>query len=141
MKVCSKCHRRLPRSAFYRSRSRKDGCQTYCKKCAHQRRVQYYKDHRAEEDAANRKRRKRYNDRFIQYKKTLMCRKCGESRWYVLDFHHPKRDKEETVGRLVSQQAAWERVLRELSRCRVLCANCHRELHYKNGTRGIGVSA
>ena len=141
MKVCSKCRRRLPHHAFYKNRARKDGYQTYCKECSHRRRVQYYKEHQAEEDAANKKRRERYRRRFIRYKQTLACARCGEARWYVLDFHHPKRDKESTVGLLITRQAAWDTVIKEIAKCRVLCANCHRELHHRSRTRGIGVSA
>jgi hypothetical protein len=34
MKVCSRCERSLPFSAFYRNKSKRDGVESYCKECA-----------------------------------------------------------------------------------------------------------
>lgn len=36
MKVCSKCKRELMVDSFYKDKSRKDGLQSYCKKCVKQ---------------------------------------------------------------------------------------------------------
>jgi hypothetical protein len=88
-------------------------------------------------EAANKEKRRKYNDDFrkslrewfIEFKSSLSCEKCGESHPACLDFHH--RDpstKELTVARalLISKK----RVLEEIEKCDVLCANCHRKVHY-----------
>lgn len=135
-KRCSKCGRVLPATKFYKNRAKKDGLQSYCHDCAHRRRVQYYKENRVCEDKRNREAYKRYQERYQRYKEKCVCEVCGESRWYVLDFHHDGDDKTEHIGALVARQRSWAAVVAEIQKCRVLCANCHRALHYEDGTRG-----
>ena len=65
------------------------------------------------------------------YKQTLKCYKCGESRHWVLDFHH--RDpsiKDGTITQMLLNSSR-EKLLQEIDKCDVLCANCHRDLHYQ----------
>jgi hypothetical protein len=67
---------------------------------------------------------------FKAYKATLKCSRCGEDDPITLDFHH-----REQVGRKARLVWAWKRgwgiarLQRELAKCDVLCANCHRKLH------------
>jgi len=129
MKTCSKCKQELADDHFYKHK--KYGLQAWCKKCSHERRSQYYQDNKETELERNKKTRDRYNQRFTDYKKTLSCRSCGETRWYVLDFHHPDdTGKVDNVGSMIAAQRAWKDVIKEIKKCEVLCANCHRELHY-----------
>lgn len=56
------------------------------------------------------------------------CSICGYQKCMAaLDIHHTNPEiKEFTISaRLVS----WDRLTRELDKCVVLCANCHRETH------------
>jgi hypothetical protein len=68
---------------------------------------------------------------YIEIKKNLKCESCGESRYWVLDFHHinPK-EKEYEVSSLI-RIGNKKRVLDEINKCKVLCANCHRDLHHQ----------
>jgi hypothetical protein len=45
----------------------------------------------------------------------------------VLEFHHVE-EKDMEIGRMVAQGYPPESIAREISRCVVLCANCHRRL-------------
>lgn len=72
---------------------------------------------------------------FIDLKKTKSCYLCGESRWYVLDFHHKdghrRRGNNLTVSRMVRARYAKETILAEINdKCTCVCANCHREIHH-----------
>lgn len=64
-------------------------------------------------------------------KEDIKCVECGLRNPICLDFHHidPKRKD----GRIISaiRQKGWskKRVLEEISKCKILCANCHRNLH------------
>ena len=61
------------------------------------------------------------------------CIKCGYNRSAVaLDWHH-LGDKEDPV----SDCKTWVKFNKEVGKCVVLCANCHREAHA--GLNGIGV--
>ena len=77
----------------------------------------------------NKRRVKKWIDK---YKETLKCSKCGESHPSTIDFHHKNRDtKEVSVAYLVANGYSTKRIEKELEKCEVLCANCHRKLHYK----------
>lgn len=48
---------------------------------------------------------------------------------YVYDFHHMNpSEKEVDPGSLMHK--SWESVEKEVSKCILVCANCHRILHY-----------
>ena len=83
-------------------------------------------------DCVKENEKKRYAqkmEQFIEIKKTLMCRKCGENRWYLLDFHHRNpNEKDYVVSDLTRTPIAT--IMKEVEKCDPLCANCHREWHY-----------
>ncbi|WP_343773037.1 homing endonuclease associated repeat-containing protein [Natronoarchaeum mannanilyticum] len=59
------------------------------------------------------------------------CERCGEETPACLDFHHPDHvEKEMEVGKMVTYGYSRERLLDEIEKCVVLCANCHRKEHY-----------
>jgi hypothetical protein len=53
------------------------------------------------------------------------CVDCGENDPVVLDFDH-KSDKVASISYLLGTVAGWERVEKEIEKCEVRCANCHR---------------
>ncbi|NGM68676.1 hypothetical protein G6M89_06580 [Natronolimnobius sp. AArcel1] len=63
-------------------------------------------------------------------KRNTGCNQCTESDPACLDFHHVASEKEATVSKLVSDSKPKQRILTEIERCQVLCANCHRKEHY-----------
>jgi predicted HNH restriction endonuclease len=79
--------------------------------------------------AAVAKRRKAVRQKAIAYKGSK-CELCGYSKCAVaLEFHH--LDGEEKGFGISSKgyTGSWEVVRRELEKCILVCANCHRELH------------
>lgn len=58
------------------------------------------------------------------------CVDCGEDDLVVLEFDH-LRDKEANVSRLVASGVSWDRVMAEIEKCQVRCANCHRRVTYR----------
>jgi hypothetical protein len=52
----------------------------------------------------------------------------------VLDFHHRDEDfKEHKICDMVHRGFTLAKILAEIAKCDVLCANCHRRFHYENG--------
>jgi hypothetical protein len=65
------------------------------------------------------------------YKKELCCSRCGESRSICLDFHHREPDQKDLeIAQALRQGWSKQRILAEIDKCEVLCANCHRKLHW-----------
>lgn len=59
------------------------------------------------------------------------CSKCGYHKCFnALEFHHNKGEKEENISVLI-RNFSKEKALKEVDKCIILCANCHREVHSK----------
>lgn len=88
----------------------------------------YYKNKetRLAETKANRfKIRKWVSD----LKKTLSC-SCGEDHPSCLEFHHKDpTQKDLSIADAISNGWSISRMIKEIEKCEVLCANCHRKVH------------
>ncbi len=69
---------------------------------------------------------------FIDMKKVESgCRDCGIRDVRVLEFHHIEGNtKDFAIADYYYHQYGEERLLIEMAKCEILCANCHRILHY-----------
>ncbi len=64
---------------------------------------------------------------YVQEQKSKPCADCSHTYHYcVMDFDH-RDDKTKTgdISRLY-QQSSWKRLLAEIAKCDLVCANCHR---------------
>lgn len=67
---------------------------------------------------------------YKNYKRQLMCIECDETHPACLEFHHRNpEDKVFEITNAVHDGLSKETILNEISKCDVLCANCHRKLH------------
>ena len=79
---------------------------------------------------ANKKWEHKKLDEFREIKKTLKCNRCSENHIACLEFHHiDPSGKEGNIGQICRSYST-ERLLKEIEKCEILCANCHRKLHY-----------
>jgi len=79
---------------------------------------------------------KRGKEKWDLYKSALHCARCPENHTATLDFHHiDPTEKEYEVSQLISNRM-FTKAYKEIKKCIVLCANCHRKHHYdeKAGT-------
>ena len=60
------------------------------------------------------------------------CKKCGNTKAYLLDFHHKDPKEKEDALATIAKNYNFELYFSELEKCDLLCANCHREFHYLN---------
>ena len=122
-KICSKCNIEQPLNHFHKNGFDKNGKQKYrgyCKTCANKIETKRYWQKRA----------------IIDDLRTI-CEKCGETRSYVIDFHHKdKNEKEVTIGQM---KRSVESLKEEINKCVCLCANCHREFHYLEKHQNITI--
>lgn len=128
-KYCNKCKSHKSVEQFGKNKAKKDGLQTRCKTCDTLYKKSLYSQNK---DFYKSKTRKAKRDKAAwmrEFKKTLHCEQCGDKRWYVLDFHHID-GKEDGVSDMVSRNCSIEKILKEIDKCKVLCSNCHREVHH-----------
>lgn len=71
------------------------------------------------------------------YKKAHPCQTCGESDWRCLDFHHrDPNTKTSGLNRVARKTSSMKKVLEEIEKCDVLCANCHRKVTWPLSSNG-----
>ena len=130
MKRCSKCLQDKPIKAFNKRGNKLQG---NCKECN----SNYLKEHyKKNKKYYNIKRKKRVDENLkwlFNYKENLYCIKCGYKENVVaLDFHHRNPDEKiDTISSGVRTQG-WskETLIKEIKKCDLLCANCHRVEHH-----------
>ncbi len=77
-------------------------------------------------------RRKKIREMAVEYKGGK-CEQCGYNRCIdALDFHHVDPELKDFNISSKGYTRSWERVKAELDKCRILCANCHREAHSRS---------
>jgi len=81
--------------------------------------------------AWNLARRGKYRTLVQEYKRAKGCAKCGLREPVCLDFHHVRGKKEALISALLNSGFGWERIYAEMVKCEILCANCHRLLHWR----------
>ena len=118
-KRCIACGKVKPREAFGRRAQEKDGLQAKCRECI----ADYQRFYRQQKALA-----------VYEYLKVHPCADCGEPDPVVLEFDHVRDAKVADVKRLVSSShISLRRVLEEIAKCEVRCANCHRRVTASRG--------
>ena len=82
--------------------------------------------------AAQKRHRVRIRSSLLEFLSSKRCVDCGENDPVVLDFDHKDpKDKTRNVARFLSGHYSWESVLKEIEKCEIRCANCHRRKSYE----------
>jgi hypothetical protein len=98
-------------------------------------RILYHKNPKPTADRVKRRRTKQ-QELLREAKLGKYCQVCGENDPCCLDYHH--RDPSEkfmTVNDMVRQRFSHKRILAEMAKCDLLCANCHRKHHFGSDRR------
>lgn len=131
-KECRGCHQVKPLSEYHNHKQTKDKKSTRCKVCLN---TQNKANREANPDYMRQYKREKRRKTKLKILDYLggKCSMCGlEDIPDVFDVHHenPKL-KDYRMSEL--SMMSWERVQNELDKeTRLLCANCHRRVHYRN---------
>jgi 5-methylcytosine-specific restriction endonuclease McrA len=88
-----------------------------------------YADRRSYLIGAVKKRRRKIRQMAIEYLGGR-CGRCGYHRCdEALEFHNRDSSKKDFGISSRGYTRSWKRVRKELDKCILLCANCHREVH------------
>jgi len=76
----------------------------------------------------------------LNYLGGKICKRCNNRDMPICcyEFHHHKGCKEMEISKLISQKKPFDIVKKELDKCVVVCANCHRLIHYFKINMGVG---
>lgn len=108
--ICKSCHAVQMRPINEKARKKRQGDPVYKENCRIRRNL-------------NRAKLRTEIDRI----KTKPCTDCGKSfHPYVMDFDHVRGEKKECVGVMCADGRPLKRVLDEIAKCDLVCANCHR---------------
>ncbi|OVE78929.1 hypothetical protein BVY00_01605 [bacterium G20] len=90
--------------------------------------IRTYADRRQYNIRAVSKRRRAVKALAIEYKGGK-CQLCGYKKYQgALDLHHIDREQKEFNISKKGHSRSWERVKKEIDKCILVCANCHREV-------------
>jgi len=129
-KICTKCGKRKKLANFHRRAKASDGRRPECAKCGCLQSVSYYSRHQKARISATQDRRRAALDWIRELRETSGCTICDESDPACLDYHHRNpKNKHLSIAEMVRQGYSRERILKEIRKCDVVCANCHRKLH------------
>ncbi|MDQ3062765.1 MAG: hypothetical protein M3R14_07865 [Acidobacteriota bacterium] len=121
-KICCRCKSEKPIEEF--AKKTKTRLQSHCNFCQRE----YLRNHYANNKNYYKNRNKlneEKNRQFIIEMKNKPCADCGKTYPpYVMDFDH-KGNKSFTIG--ASLHNYHKKVVTEIAKCDVVCANCHRE--------------
>lgn len=88
-----------------------------------------YKDRAEYMKMAVSRRRKKLREMAREHKggKCMICGyfKCGDA----LDFHHIDPKQKDFSLSVKGLTRSWDKIQKEIDKCVLLCANCHREVH------------
>lgn len=117
MKLCRYCNKYYPESEF--------GVALTTKK-------KVYRRHKCKfcYRATKQKLKQKYQQWLMDYKKRHKCSKCGVTDYRVLEFHHLHNKEFSIAVAFHYAHYGFERLKKEVEKCIVLCANCHRILHH-----------
>jgi hypothetical protein len=68
---------------------------------------------------------RRNQERLFEHLDDLACVDCGEDDSRVLQFDHVRGVKHGDVAQMVISGYSWNRILEEIAKCEIVCANCH----------------
>jgi hypothetical protein len=130
MKRCGMCKETLPDSAFSFKNKTTGMRQATCKICCRVYSKRYYLRHaieiRPRKRARTEAQRVKNSDFVLEHLATHPCVDCGEPDVVVLEFDHVRGKKLESVSALACAGVSMQRVVAEIAKCVVRCANCHR---------------
>jgi hypothetical protein len=130
-KKCRKCQKTKDILKFTRKHTSPDGYAARCKDCTRAVVNEHYKKNKKRYLEKAKKWNKEKRDWFQGLKEDLECSECGEDHPACIEFHHrDPRKKDFTVANFKNLGYSKARILKEIKKCNVLCANCHRKKHW-----------
>ena len=128
MKICKHCLTQKPLSSFKTYKGKKNN-HYLCEECIRKYNRDYWakkKKHLSKKKKENALKLKERNKLYvIDFLKKSKCVDCSIDNLLVLEFDHIKEKKLYNISEMVSN-CSLETLKKEIEKCEVVCANCHR---------------
>lgn len=131
LKFCNSCGKEKSLESFGKNSSKKDGLQTQCRECKRETQRKWYaKNRKVHYHNTKIKAIERIEEnkrRLKDYLSNKKCTDCDNNDWRVFEFDHINADeKRDSVSRMLFGGYSWKTIMKEISKCEIVCANCHR---------------
>lgn len=127
--ICTKCGSEKEDEEFNFKNYKKGIRHKHCKLCSRLYGKLFYEAHRRERIALSRKRVPKVHMQnvrnLVEYLFNHPCVDCGEDDPLCLDFDHVNGRKHKNITTMLPGHS-WQSILKEIGKCLVRCANCHR---------------
>jgi hypothetical protein len=130
MKTCGRCNAELPLTEFARYGS---GHQSYCRACKKAYDAEWYQQNREKRRGKVKADRVAMAAWLDSLKEGRECADCGVAYpSYVMEWDHlPGARKTFVMADVRRSRFSRGRILREVEKCELVCANCHRERTFR----------
>jgi hypothetical protein len=130
-KQCITCKETLPFTAFRNRQKSSDGLDSRCRGCRKAYDKEWYQKNKEKRCRQIREKNKKTfhanREKVVRYLDLHPCVDCGEKDIVVLDFdHRAGEQKVRAIGSMLPKFYSWEKIEKEIQKCDVRCANCHR---------------
>lgn len=125
--ICSKCKIDKNDSEFAFRFISKGKKLSNCKQCQKQYARNHYLKNKEKVKKQVNYNKNKLKHKFYDYLQDKFCIRCGNSDIRVFEFDHRESStKKETISKMVSECHSWINILKEIEKCDILCANCHK---------------
>lgn len=105
-----------------------------CRSCNREHQRIWWKENKIKQQERVKRNRHKLHDIVIEAKEHNKCAICEEQNPMILEFDHVD-DKKENISWMVRQGVSSDDIKSEISKCRILCCNCHRlKTHIENNS-------
>jgi hypothetical protein len=123
LKHCGRCTLNRPLHEFHRA---EDGHQPWCKECKRDYAAAHYQANKTRRRATNRRRHRAFMEWYTGLKAGRPCSDCGDTfHPQAMHWDHlPGSSKSADIA-VLARRGSRKRVLDEIAKCELVCANCH----------------
>lgn len=130
-KICTGCGAEKDIDDFAFKNIKKNIRKSKCRVCTSEYGIDHYNKNKADYIARVRKNNIRYGQESVEYVINYLlthpCIDCGEDDIIILEFDHKDgKNKKQTVSYLIRGNYPISTIKKEIEKCDVRCANCHR---------------
>jgi len=130
-KKCNKCENEKEITNFSFKDKKNNRRSTICNECQKEYKNKWYHSSIENKERFKNTRietKKKLKINMLNFLKGKKCVDCGEDDIVTFDFdHRDSKTKSYSISKMISDAFSWKKILEEIKKCDIRCANCHRK--------------